>query len=325
MKKTFSILLILAMILSVFAGCGSTPDSRINIVGAYYGNCGAENGMQDLFVVFDYTNDETNRQMPEDTSAVTAFLVEANKYEAVENEKHTYYHDGASYTTADYSWFERQTGYRYVLGYGDLLGGAKPARMFVHFVINPNDVSSSEKLTLTVEDQVAEFAVSEMKEISVIDEILQANGNFEQDYIVASGKWRLDTIYRHIHFITKIRALPGDALSHFKIAQENLYAEDLDVNISMMEEPTYGFNTDNDDYWLGTPVKGLPSFNMDVFLAAYPNEAGEIHKLFNEYEELNRLLGQEGASIDRIEELINSIDQTYIRICEAWGIECVSK
>jgi hypothetical protein len=164
-----------------------------------------------------------------------------------------------------------------------------------------------------------------MKEISVIDEILQADGNFEQDYLIASGKWRLDTIYRHIHFIANVRAMPGDSFSHFKNAQENLFAEDLDVNISMMEEASYSFNKDNGEYWLGTPVKGLPSFDMDLFLAAYPNESAEIKQVFNEYKELITLLGQTGASLDRIEELINSINQTYAKICEAWNIECAPK
>jgi hypothetical protein len=83
MKKLIALCLAMLLCLSVFAACGTTNDSsRIKIVGAYYGNCGAENGKQDLFVVFDYTNDDTNRQMPEDVSAVTASFIEENKYEA---------------------------------------------------------------------------------------------------------------------------------------------------------------------------------------------------------------------------------------------------
>jgi hypothetical protein len=233
---------------------------------------------------------------------------------------HTYYHND-EYKMSDYGWFERQTGYRYVLGYGELLGGAKPARMFAHFEINPNDMSGAENLTLTVEDQTAEFTVSQIKEISVIDEILQAGGNFEKDYIVASGKWRLDAIFRHVTFIANLRAKPGDALAHFKSAQKNLAAENLNVNISVMEDAQYSLTSSNGDYWLGHPISGLPAFDMDVFVSAYPNEADNIKKMFKDYEELASLLAKSGASMDRIEDLINSIRQTYSDICNAWGIE----
>ena len=332
MKKTLAFILALCFCLSMCA-CGGkneedTPEansttaepSRINILGAYYGDCGATGGKKDLFIVFDYMNDAQNRQMPDSVSAVSAALIEANKYEATENVMHTYYHGGSEYSVSDYGWFERQTGYRYVVGYGELLGGVS-ARMFAHFQFNPNDMSGSETITLTVEDQTAEFAVSHMTEITVIDEILQAGGNFEQDYIIASGKWRLDTIFRHTTFIAGLRAMPGKDLAHFKSAQENLLSENRFDNISMLDEPVYSMSKINGEYWLGKPVETLPAFKMEIFLAAYPEQAAQITQIVTEYTELNTLLGISGSSLDRIEDLVNSIRNTYADICNAWEIE----
>lgn len=339
MKKAIAILLALCLCVGMCA-CGDknkedTPEtvpitepqpepqpepSRINILGAYYGDCGATDGKKDLFIVFDYVNDTKNRQMPDSVTAVSVALIDANSYEATENVMHTYYHNN-EYSVSDYGWFERQTGYRYVVGYGELLGGVK-ARMFVHFQFNPNDMSEAENITLTVEDQQAEFPVSDMTEITVIDEILKAGGNFEQDYIIASGKWRLDTIFRHSTSIAGLRALPGKDLAHFKTAQENLLSEDVVGNISVLKEPTYGMTKINGDYWLGEPVKTLPTFDMELFLAAYPEQAEQIQQIVADYTELNTLLGKSGSSLDRIEQLINSIRYTYADVCDAWGIEC---
>jgi len=336
MKKTLALILALCLCIGLCACVdkneGDTPEtiyttepqtepSKINILGAYYGDCGATDGKKDLFVVFDYMNDAQNRQMPNSVSAVSVTLIEANKYEAIENVVHNYYHNGSEYSVSDYGWFERQTGYRYVVGYGELLGGAT-ARMFAHFQFNPNDMSGSETITLTVEDQMAQFAVSNMTEITVIDEILQAGGNFKQDYIIASGKWRLDTIFRHVTFIAGINAMPGKDLAHFKSAQENLLSENAVGNISVLGEPVYGMSKIDGEYWLGKPVAALPAFEMDVFLAAYPEQAEQITQIVAEYTELNTMLGQSGSDLNHIEDLINSIRYTYADVCDAWGIEC---
>lgn len=329
MIKKFMVFMILVVIMTTLTSCGTKEgaskndeekESLINIVGVFYGDCGSDEGRKDLYVVFDYKNDKVNREMPEDVSEVTVTFNEVNTYEAMPNEMHSYYHN-ASYDITDYGWFERYTGYRYVIGFGELLGGAESVRMFAHFSFNPNDMNDAESIKLTVQDQSDEFGVAQMKEVSVIDEILQVEKDYEKAVIMASGKWRLDTVFRSVTFIAGIAAPYGDTLAHIKVGMNNLFSETISGNVSVYDEPVYSLSKQNESYFYGKYNEGLPLYNEKMFLEAYPDEAANITKIIKEYSELADIIATPNGSFDRAEELVNSIRNTYAEVCDAWEVE----
>lgn len=340
MKKLVVLFLVAALCCTIFASCGSTAPhptkttiedtvediveeepSLITVVGAFYGDLGAENGYKDLFVVFDFANDATNRKI--DTATVSINGI--NTYAANENKEHQMYHNG-SYTERDYDWIERYVGYSYAVGYGELLGGADPVRMVAHFYFNPNDIEGNPTLTLTVGDQVAEYATSNFTEISVKDEIMQVADDYEMAVIKASGKWRLDSIYRHLFFVADCGNIFGDKVAHFRDPMQELVYSERGKNITVTETPAYSFIQEYDLLWLGTPVDGLPQFDYKKFAAAYPELENDISLMFSEYAELADLIVTPNANtnqslLDKAQALINSICARYEKICDAWGIE----
>ena len=90
--------IILAMMLS---SCGE--ESRIAIKGVFYGDCGiAQEGYTNLYVVFDYTNDDTNRTLPETSDLVTVSVNDSNTYMATDNLEHKVTNGSGSYTYKDF-------------------------------------------------------------------------------------------------------------------------------------------------------------------------------------------------------------------------------
>lgn len=337
--KIFALLLSVLMAFSLVA-CGSSEptatsdnnnekdnqESLINIVGAYYGPCGAEDGYEDLYIVFDYANDSVNRTMPEESSAVTATVNGTNLYEANANSETEMYHDGETYITTPYSWFERYTGYKYILGYGNLLGGSEPVRMFAHFTFNPNDLNTGEELILTVDEQIAEFAVSDVQKISVMDEILMCNGNFETEQMVAATKWRLDTAYRIIWFLTGVNASFGDDFSAMGSAMRTLFSEDS-KGLTVCEEPVYGCkkNSDTNTYTYNEVIESLPSYNYDVIAENCPEIADQLIIVETNMYALADALENPNSSYDEVESLMKTILDAYFTIYDTWGMEYAPK
>ena len=155
--------------------------SLIDVKGVFYGSYAAsQEGYENMYLVFDYVNDLENRTLPSSNEGVTMTINGTNTY----NAKMPEYSDNER--------FEKYTGYEYLIGYGDLLGGADPVRMFVHYEFNPNDLKTGETITFTLGDQTVEYPVADVQEISVMDELLKVEDDYENAQMRAAFKWRVD-------------------------------------------------------------------------------------------------------------------------------------
>lgn len=155
--------------------------SLIDVKGVFYGSYAAsQEGYENMYLVFDYVNDLENRTLPSSNEGVTMTVNGTNTY----NAKMPEYSDNER--------FEKYTGYEYLIGYGDLLGGADPVRMFVHYEFNPNDLKTGETITFTLGDQTVEYPVADVQEISVMDELLKVEDDYENAQMRAAFKWRVD-------------------------------------------------------------------------------------------------------------------------------------
>lgn len=335
MKKIVSILLVLLMSMSIYA-CGSgestEPEGMISMKGTYAGILFAEgnddihtpDGYVDLVLVFDFINDETNRILPELVSDATLTINETNSYQANENVSHEVYSHGTSKTYTNYGYFEKYTGYKYAVGYGELLGGAEPARMFCHFYVNPNDLSEDGNMVFTFGDQQVEIENATVEEITVFDEILKAGENFEHDQSLASFKWRLDNAFLSATWISEINSDAfGSQCKSLSRAMENTFREDIPMGISVINRQGTGF-TDVNGVLFSTKAlyTNLPTFDLELVKEAYPEMADQIVKFIEDYTELSGMIAKSGSSASKVEKAMNDVRAQYAELCEQLNMEC---
>ena len=180
----------------------SVEESLLSVVGIFYGDLYQAlngrfykdqelEGFSDCIVVFDYTNDATNRTLPESSLEpgklysgnitcpdITLLVNDTNKYEA---------YDPNSYYGHYSNKLNRYTSYSNPIGYGNLLGGSAPVRMYAVFYVNPNELEADSSAVLTVDDQTVEFSFEDIKEIKYPDEILTCEENYEELQQMAHG------------------------------------------------------------------------------------------------------------------------------------------
>ncbi|MBR2676446.1 MAG: hypothetical protein IKE28_06015 [Solobacterium sp.] len=113
----------------------------IDITGVYYGDITSEynkdyypsiQGLTDCIVTFDFKNDDLNRTMPDteyaNTSAIK-LIVGPNEYKAFKDVEYI-------------EVLDRYSTMSHAIGYGNILGGSDPIKMFAVFFVNPNDLTT---------------------------------------------------------------------------------------------------------------------------------------------------------------------------------------
>lgn len=301
----------------------------IQITGVYAGllegdfysmdTAAKKDGYIDLFIVFDFVNDDLNRTMPESNDSVT-LMIGRNSYNAADNEQVMHQKGSTKFTEMTYEGVQRATGYGYAIGYGDVLGGAEPIRMFLHFVINPNDLTANDVITLSIDDLSAEFPVSEIQEIAVGDEILRAEGDFETAQILAAERWRIDSSAQIIVFLldTLGRTPSGSDYNGMSQAMGSIFS-DASGGVSIFESHRSGFSQKTHLY--NTEVPGLPSYNRDVIVSGYSEVADLIVQYEDGFNELADMITTPDVSKTEFDEKMNDLLDLYYAICDAWGLE----
>ena len=307
--------IILAMMLS---SCGE--ESRIAIKGVFYGDCGiAQEGYTNLYVVFDYTNDDTNRTLPETSDLVTVSVNDSNTYMATDNLEHKVTNGSGSYTYKDFDWIKRYCGYSYAVGYGDILGGSEPVRMFAHFSFNENDLSSGDEITLTVDDQTAKFPVSDAVKIEYEDEIMKVEENFEKAQILAAEKWRIDASYRVANFISRNSAYGfGDDFSGLSKSMKTLFSSESG-GVAVNCEPESGFFPDT--HTINRVAASLPAYDHDVIAEGYPDAIADIDVLEDAWNKLADGIVKSSISKNEMIDLLNNFEAAYKKVCDDLGME----
>ena len=161
-------------------------ESLLSVVGVYYGDIYANqtgtcysdqslDGFSDCIIVFDYANDAKNRTLPASSlepgaiwssgftcPEVTLSVNDTNTYEAYDPNGYFHHYSNA---------INRYTPYSNPIGYGNLLGGADPVRMYSVFYVNPNELKADTNAVLTVADQSVTFDFTNIHQITYPDEI----------------------------------------------------------------------------------------------------------------------------------------------------------
>lgn len=297
-----------------------TPESLVNIVGAYYGDLGSDESYQDLCIVFDYANDAQNRTIG-DPGDITVTVNGTNVYEAAENQTIPLSDTVlGSFDIKTFDYTERYTGIRSAAGYGDLLGGSDPVRMFASFLFNPNDLKTGDTIELTVGDQTATFPVADATEITMADEMMKCYPDYETAQMLGAAKWRFDTAAEVAHDITHYLGSTtggGEEFSGMAQSMKNLFSPESG-GLSVFEEPGSGFNSETHTF--NTVVEGLPAYDHDKVLAGYPDAAGDIEQLEERFATLADSITDPSVDKSVYAEQIGAVLDSYHAICDTLGI-----
>lgn len=275
-------------------------------------------GFSRFIMVFDYTNDDTNRTLPTETTDIYLSINDANSYDI---HRGSSFDEPGSLLGIDIEALSRYTGYGYALHYGNLLGGADPVRMFTIFYANPNDLKSSEKLTVTVGDQTVEYAPEDVQEISLVDEILTVETDYEKAQSLAAFKWRLDKAFVNATFTAKTRGVYGEDYSSFSESMTWLFAEGVDWGVTIADMPFSGQTEIHGIKFDEALREELPPFDLELVLTEYPEIADKINSLIENHNALAEALATKGTKDQTVEDLLNEVRNDYFDICDALGIE----
>lgn len=305
--------------------------SLIDVKGVFYGSYAAsQEGYENMYLVFDYVNDLENRTLPSSNEGVTMTVNGTNTY----NAKMPEYSDNER--------FEKYTGYEYLIGYGDLLGGADPVRMFVHYEFNPNDLKTGETITFTLGDQTVEYPVADVQEISVMDELLKVEDDYENAQMRAAFKWRVDeSVYVFNIIGDPVREISGlEAYGIEPTTMFSVFGSDYDSlgtamgtlfspdskGVSVVEGHSGGFESETKT--MNKVKEDLPAYDEEAILAAYP-EIQEVYPAYREhYNELATMIktpssGDDAqfAAAEAVEDKMQQIWDEYCQLCSLLGLE----
>lgn len=292
---------------------------RISVLGSFYENGKDNSGL--LYVVFDYLNDAEDRSMP--SNAIEVKLKTTDKtFTAKPNTEHHIYSGGDTYSETDFGYFERYTGYKYAVGAGRIKGNAAPVRMFVCFTVNNADRTNSDAFEFTYDNQIVTIQESDLKDISVIDEIMTVEDDYEKVHEQGQLLWRLDKAHNLTVFINKHwspRNAPGyNGISSVLLSLFN----DQDEGISLNERPEGAIYQNGSTITGFHLVESLPGFNIVNAGMDYPKDAQESlikYQLALIY--LSSEITDSNSSYSRILYLITEVYNQYKDTCDGLGIE----
>ena len=299
-----------------------TGDIYANSYGNQWYDSQGLTGYKDLIVVFDYENDEKNRELPESEisptdefgktgvygnptcSQVTLKINEANTYEA---------YDPASYEGHYSNSILRYTDYESPINYGTLFGGSDPVRMFAVFYINPNEAKSDSTAVMTVGDQEVSFSFSDIQEITEADEILKVEDDYETAQMIARFKLDMDEAAHNMESYTpwraKVNADPGSDYGGVPQWFEGLFSGEgasFDYN---------GVNRRND------VSMELPPFDIETVAGAYPEISEDIRNIAALSNQYASSIVDSSKSCEDIQNIAKSYYDIYFRLTDYFGMD----
>lgn len=269
------------------AADGIETSSPIQITGVYYGNIrdgkyssywDSTEGMSDCIITFDFVNDETNRTMPElsgyaNNSDIT-LEIGANSYTA-------YTSDMIEYITA----LDRYTDMKMVAGYGNVLGGADPIKMYCVFFVNPNDLKNDNTITLTFDDLSGSVSAGKAKEIHHISDILEDGS---QEKLAADLLVRVDTEFENFTNLSdNLIGIPSDSGWYRDSGSEwslihdcmvNTLSDSIGATLDAMTSSGGDSNLGYDATVFSADVTGT---GLEAEKDAFPDIAGSIDGMAN--------------------------------------------
>lgn len=326
MKRKILLILLVGVLLIGLTGCDKKAEqtqSNYEIKGAYLGEIYAKDGYNDLYLVIDYSSNGKNIERLNDNSKISLTMGE-NNYTINTNDELTSSRESEQ-TYSIYSYFERATGYYYILGEGNILGNSIPTRMFAHFNINPNDIENNEEIKLTIGTETITYQSSKTVKIKTQDEILRVEDDFETKQILSSFIWRIDYAYEQSNFVKETSGMYGSAFK--SLSNSLLYTFDENVNwgISVSERrnycPSTGLSKINDIYYSEALNTDMPSFKLDKVINNYPESETLIREYIDSVNKFAECLVKSTTTDSKASELLKNVNSKYKELCESLGIE----
>ena len=312
-------------------------ESLLSVVGVYYGDLYANqkgtcysdqslDGFSDCIIVFDYANDATNRTLPDSSlepgviwssgftcPEVTLSVNDANTYEAYDPNGYDGHYSNA---------INRYTSYSNPIGYGNLLGGADPVRMYSVFYVNPNELKADTKAVLTVADQSVTFDFANIEQITYPDEILRCEDNYEELQQLAAFKWRMDKIVVLSGDVDGYMASmnPGSDLGGVGSSISSLFSSDYGVTISGQLSAGFG-----PDHTFDGMTADLPHFNIDTLTNMLPDQQGDISAIVDATNRLGSAVQDSSYSKNDVEDILKEIIGYYANLTSGFDMEAYKK
>lgn len=306
---------------------GVEEKPMIEITGIYYGSITSDyeksswtsaEGMDDCIVTFYFNNDDTNRTMPElsgyaNNDDITLSIGE-NSYNAFTT-------DSLDINCT----LPRYTSYKQVAGYGNVLGGSDPIKMYAHFFVNPNDLQNDNEVTLTIgEDLVGNADVSISKQISHVIEILDQDSD---EKLGADLLYRADTSFLNFQYLIKEKigipsgyGLYRDSGSEWSLIHDcmvNCFSSNLGVTLDV--ESNYGGDQDL-RYDKDSFSSDLTGFDKEAAKTAFPEIADNIENVVNETNGMAEAAVAYGQPRSVFESYSNQMASDYAAICEYFSV-----
>ena len=326
MKRKILSILLLGVLLIGLTGCGEKKEqtqSKYEIKGAYLGEIYAKDGYNDLYLVIDYSSNGKNFERMNNNSKISLTIGE-NNYTVNTNGELTTYR-GSEQTYSEYSYFERATGYYYIIGEGKILGSKTPTRMFAHFDINPNDIENNEEMKLTIGSETLSYQSSKTEKIKVQDEILRVEDDFETKQMLSSFIWRIDFAYEQSNFVREASGMYGSDFKSF--SKSLLYTFDENVNwgvsVAEMREycPSTGLSKINNIYYSKSLNTDMPSFKLDKVINNYPESETQIREYIDSVNKFAECLTDSTTTDTKASELLKKFNSKYKELCKSLGIK----
>lgn len=295
--------------------------SLITITGIYYGeitsdytkeNWKSAQGMSDCIVTFEFTNDAENRTMPDtdyaDCKDVT-LAAGPNSYNAF---KPLYYIPVLT----------RYSDFSGVLGYGNVLGGADPIKMFAAFFVNPNDLKEGNEITLNVDGITATADGGIAKQITYPVEILDDE---DSDVLTTADLLvRLDTEFVNFEALAnKIKLFskidPGSDMVLMSGTMKTIFDEDL--GIILTNDVDYGGNEIDGRYYnkkvFSTDRKG---FDYDAAVGLYPEIKDNIDAMIEAAQLSADAMVNTGTTKDGFQKIADQFSTNYDEVLAFFGL-----
>lgn len=333
--KKFLIVLLSVFLLSAIVGCSNQPADNSNqgenpteepaeesapemitIRGVYYGLLSTDHdkyydsirGMTDCVVVFDFNNDDTNREMPStqyaNSTAISLSINSSNTYDAYKS------------TVAFAENLERFSEIKQVLGYGKILGGSDPVTMYALFFINPNDFKSSESIVLNIDGMTGTCSPDLAKEIKYANTVIEEIDGLENEQI-SEFLWRCDTAYKNIEKTAKYAAQnPGSDYKLVSDAMLALFSSSYGVNLN--ERVSWG--GDNNLRRSSALIEELSGFDKDALVAACPEISDSINGLIDASDKYAQAIINTSTSVNSLAEIADAFETHYYKIIKYFSL-----
>lgn len=223
--------------------------------------------------------------------------------------------------------FERYSDYIYSYHKKDILGGSEPTKMFLVFLINPNDLTTNNKATLTIGNETIEFNTDNTQKIELIDEVLKIEKEYEKAQRLASFKYRLDIAYSNAKTISK----SAKVSTYFTNLGNDFNGMNKLIKKTFSQNENWGYSIGgsgkdggfSNNYNKSTANENLPNFDLNLIVGTYPEIKEDLNKLIENNNMLADIIVNKETSLETLKNTINEIERSYKNIMQYFKLQPV--